>query len=84
MMAIVDAKTGVVYPPPLSGVGTELYVPIDPVSDEEIDFQPDSSLFVLRNACGDFKNRNSCGVYYFNWKDSRFALVKFVRVNSFK
>jgi hypothetical protein len=80
-MAIVDAKTGKVYAPPLSGaVGTELYVPLDNLSDMDTDFRPDSSLLVLRNACRDFRNRKSCGIYYFNWKDNRFALVKFVKV----
>lgn len=74
MMAIVDAKTGKVYSPPLSGVGTELYLPMDPMSDREIDFRPNSSLMVLRNAC---KNaRKECGVYYFNWENDRFSLVK--------
>jgi len=80
MMAVVDAVTGVVYSPPLSGVGTELFVPIDPRSEQEIDFQPDSSLIVLRNACADFKSRSSCGTYYFNWHDNRFDLVRFATV----
>jgi hypothetical protein len=42
MMAIVDAASGRVYPPPLAGAGTELYVQTDPVSDREIDFRFDS------------------------------------------
>lgn len=78
MMAIVDAKSGEVYPPPLSGVGTELFVPIDPTSAREIDFRPDSTLMVLRDACTDFRNRSTCGKYYLNWKDKRFTTVKFV------
>jgi hypothetical protein len=78
MMAIVDAKTGVIYDPPLSGAGSGLYVPLDNVREMEIDLRPDSSLLVLRNACRDFRNRDSCGIYYFNWKDHRFALIKFV------
>jgi hypothetical protein len=77
MMAVVDAKTGAVHAPPLSGSGTELYVPIDPTSELEVDFRLDSSLMVLRDACRDFRNRNSCGTYYFNWEDDRFVLVKF-------
>jgi hypothetical protein len=79
MMAIVDAKTGIVYDPPLSGVGSELFVPLDNLSDMEVDFQPDSSLLVLRNACRDFSKRNSCGVFYFNWKDNHFDPLKFIR-----
>jgi hypothetical protein len=73
MMAVVDAKTGTVYPPPLSGVGTELYVPMDPMSDGEIDFRINSTLMVLRNACKEA--RKECGVYYFDWKNDHFALV---------
>ena len=84
MMATVDAETGKVYDPPLSGVGSELYVPLDNLSEMEIDFRPDSSLLVLRNACQDFKNRKSCGTYYFNWKNNHFALVKFVMVDPLK
>jgi hypothetical protein len=79
MMAIVDAKTGKVYPPPLSGVGTELYVPMDPMDDREIEFRLSSSLMVLRNACKDA--RKACGVYYFNWENDHFALVKRVLVD---
>ncbi|MCU1339442.1 MAG: hypothetical protein JWO19_5023 [Bryobacterales bacterium] len=82
-MATVDAKTGTVYAPPLSEKGS-LYVPLDNLSAMEIDFRPNSSLLVLRNACPDFRNRNSCGTYYFNWKDNRFALVRFVMVNPLK
>jgi len=51
MMAIVDARTGKVYDPPFTGAGSELYVPMDPLSDREIDFQRDSSLMVFRNGC---------------------------------
>ena len=72
MMAIVDAETGKVNSPPLSGAGTELFVPMDIMSDREIDFRLDSTLMVLRNACR--KDRTECGVYYFNWKDDHFIL----------
>ena len=79
MMATVDAKTGSVYDPPLADQGS-LHVPLDNLSDEEVDLRPDSSLLVLRDACKDFKNRKSCGTYYFNWVENHFTLVKFVRV----
>jgi hypothetical protein len=79
MMAIVDAQRGKVYGPPLNRGGTELYLPMDPMSDVEIDFRADSSLMVLRNACK--TPRSECGVYYFNWKNNQFALVKRVLVN---
>jgi hypothetical protein len=84
MMATVDAKTGNIYGPPLSGAGSELYLPLDNLSDMEVDFKPDSSLLVLRNACKDFRNRSSCGVYYFNWQETRFVLLKFVMANPIK
>jgi hypothetical protein len=80
MMAMVDAETGKIYDPPLSDAGSELYVPLDNLSDMHIGFRRDSSLLVLRNACRDFKNRKTCGTYYFNWKDNHFDLVKFVIV----
>jgi hypothetical protein len=74
MMAVVDAKRGRISGPPLSGVGTELYVPMDPLSDREIDFRVDSSLMILRNACKEA--RSQCGIYYFNWQKDRFVLLK--------
>jgi len=79
-MAIVDANTGRVFESPLSRKGS-LNVPMDNLSDAEVDIRPDSRLLVLRNACRDFRNRNSCGIYYFNRNDNRFALVKFVMVD---
>jgi len=83
MMAIADAKTGIAYEPPLSDQGA-LYVPLDNLTYMDVDLRPDSSLLVLQNACRDFRNRNSCGSYYFNWKDNRFVLVKFVMVEPLK
>jgi len=83
MMATVDARNGVVYEPPLSDKGS-LNVPLDNLSDMEIDFRPNSSPLILRNACRDFKNRNSCGTYYFNWEDNRFVLVKLVTLKPLK
>ncbi len=83
MMATVDAETGKVYEPPLAGKNA-LWVPLDNLSDMETDLRPDSSLLVLRNACRDFKDRRTCGSYYFNWKDYHFDLVKFVMVDPLK
>lgn len=83
MMATVDAVTGAVYEPPLSDKGS-LVVPLDNLSDMEIDLRPDSSLVVLRNACRDFRNRNSCGIYYFNWNNNRFNFLKFFTVDLLK
>jgi hypothetical protein len=83
MMATVDAKTGIVDEPPLSDKGS-LYVPLDNLSEMHVDLWPNSSLLIIRNACKDFKEKNSCGTYYFNWKDKRFALLKFVMVNPLK
>lgn len=80
MMATVDAETGTVYDPPLADKNS-LWVPLDNLSDMEIDLRPDSSLLILRNACRDFKDRKTCGTYFFNWRDNHFYLVKFVYIN---
>ena len=80
MMAIVDAASGKVYDPPLADKGT-LYPHLDNLSNMEIGYRRGSSLMILRNACRDFKDRRSCGTYYFNWNDNRFDLVKFVYVS---
>ncbi len=83
MMATIDAKTGKVYEPPLSAKGS-LWLPLDNLSNMETDLRIDSSLLVLRNACRDFKDRKTCGTYFFNWKDNRFDLLKFVMVDPLK
>ena len=83
MMATVDAETGKVYEPPLADKNS-LWVPLDNLSDMETDLRPDSSLLVLRNACRNFKDRKTCGTYYFNWKDNHFVLVRFVMVDPLK
>lgn len=74
MMAVVDAQSGKVYDPPLSAPGEELHVPMDILSDREIDFHRESTLMVLRNGCKEA--RRECGVYYFNWYDDHFALIR--------
>ena len=80
MMAIADAASGKVYEPPLADKNS-LWVPLDNLSKMEIGYRSDSNLMVLGNACRDFKDRNTCGTYYFNWKDNHFDLVKFVMVD---
>jgi hypothetical protein len=77
MMAIVDTKTGIIYDPPLSGVGTELYLPLDNLSEMKTEYRPDSSLMILRDACRNF--RGECGTYYFDWRDNKFELVKLAK-----
>jgi hypothetical protein len=47
MMAVVDAESGKVYGPPLSAACGSLEVPMDPLSDREIEFKRDSSLITL-------------------------------------
>jgi hypothetical protein len=47
---------------------------MDLLGDVEIDFQHDSRLMVLRNACKEA--RRECGVYYFNWQNDHFALIR--------
>ncbi len=46
-MAIVDAKTGIVYRPPLTDQ-VFLHVPLDNLSDMETDVRPNSTLMILR------------------------------------
>lgn len=77
MMAIVDAKTGAVYPPPLSKDGKDLNVPLNIQADMQIDLRPESSLMVLNEACEVAFSK--CGTYYFNWTGARFELLRFVR-----
>ena len=74
MMVVVDAQAGRVFAPPMSGVGTELYVSMDMMSDREIDFRLDSSLMILRNARREA--RTECGVHYFNRTGQRLDLMK--------
>jgi len=82
-MAIVHGRTGNIYKPPLAAQGS-LQVPSDNLSDMDVDFRPDSSLMVLWNGCRDFRNRKTCGSYYFNWRDDPFVLLKFVLVDTIK
>jgi hypothetical protein len=79
MLAIADAKTGKICGLPLSGKGPGLYVPMDPMSDVEIDFRLDTSLMVLRNAC--HEGRTECGVSCFNFNDGQFVLLKRILVD---
>ena len=79
MMAIVDGKTGSVYGPPISGTDSGFFIPMDPLSDREIDFRLGSTLMVLKNGC--HEGRKECGVYYFNFKDGNFMLLKRVLVD---
>ena len=82
-MVVVDAKTGKLYLPPLAENG-KLELKLDHLSNMEVDFRLDSSLMVLRNACRDFGKRETCGRYYFKWKDDRFVLLKFVMMDTTK
>ena len=73
MMAVVDAKTGKVHGSPMPGPNNGFVVEMDPLTDREIDFQPDSRLMVLRNACR--TARSQCGVYYFHLTDGQFQRI---------
>lgn len=77
MMATVDARTGRGYEPPLADKNS-LSLPLDNLSKMAVDFRLNSSLLVLRNACHDFNDRASCGVYYFKWKEDGYSLLKFI------
>lgn len=61
-----------------------MFVPMDSMSDGEIDFRLNSTLMVLRNACMDRRTPmdagTQCGVYYFNWRNNHFDLIRKVLV----
>lgn len=78
MMAVVDAVTGTVHNPPLARRGSELWVPFDNQSEMNVDYRVGSELLILRNGCRDFRNRATCGVYYFRWQNDRFETLRFV------
>lgn len=79
MVAVVDGRTGKVYGPPLHASESELVASMDPMSEVQIEFRPDSSLMVLRNGCR--WPRSECGVYYFSWSDNKWSLLKRVLVD---
>lgn len=72
-MVVVNGTTGHVIMPPLR-YGTELELPLDPLSDREMDFKPSSALMVLRNAC--HGGRLECGVYYFVLENDEWRLIR--------
>lgn len=78
-MAMVDAKTGIVFGPPFERSGT-MQLPLEIWSDMKVDFRPDSSLLILRNACSNYPDRATCGVYHLSWTGKKFDVVKFQHV----
>ena len=78
MMATVDVRTGTIFEPPLATKGS-LHVPLDILSEMKIDYRPDSSLLVYRNACQNA--RTKCGTHFFVMKSGHFELVKFIPVD---
>lgn len=57
----------------MPGPSTSFVVEMDPLTAREIDFQPDSRLMILRNACR--TARSECGIYYFHLTDGQFHRI---------
>ncbi len=74
MMATVDALTGTIIEPPLARKGS-LQVPLNIWSPMEINFNPDSRLLILRDACRE--GRQACGTYGFEIRQGQFQIVFF-------
>jgi hypothetical protein len=72
-MAIVDANTGHIYPPPLRGKGSMYFnVPIRSFQRRP-DFRLDSRLMILSDACP--QPISGCSAYYFLWDHNQWKLV---------
>lgn len=82
-MAIVDARTGKLYYPPITfeGAGTESFdLPLLVVGREyprnpEIEFRPDSNLMIVK-ATPSQSGRHPSYTFYFLWKQDRWALLR--------
>jgi len=74
--AIIDLKTGRVYPPPFGGKrsGWEYWIFTGGVFTEKyVEYQPDSRLMIVRH----FENHDHFpDLYYFVWKGNSFRLIR--------
>lgn len=84
-MAIIDAKTGDVYFPPISveGIGARFFaLPLLRVRDvassqnPELQFRPNSSLMVIRATPNHWKSNASSYTYYFLWRQNHWTLLR--------
>ena len=79
-LAVVDAKTGTIYPPPLHNSKWPFALPIAQTDFEYPEYQLNSRLFVLKNACPAGLEKD-CHTYYFVWNGAIFREVGRTRVN---
>ena len=72
--AVIDTKTGVVYFPEELG-GMTFGGGFREISDEPLQYKPDSNLFILE---GNAANNETAGRSYFVWEGAKFKRIKFV------
>ena len=72
--AIIDTKTGVVHFPEELG-GMTFGAGGGEISDEPLQYKPDSKLFILE---GNAANNETTGRSYFVWEGTKFKRIKFV------
>jgi hypothetical protein len=76
-IAIVDVKTGVVYPGPFRNLSWELRqyegkLRSDDEKFEQLSYHPDSRLLIARGCPGE----TNCASYFWEWTGSQFKLVQ--------
>jgi hypothetical protein len=76
-MAIVDGKTGTIYPPPLNNSSWAFGLPIAQQYYANPDYRADSRLFILKHGCPEGPE-SPCNDYYFVWENNDFKLVRMV------
>ncbi len=79
-LAVVDARTGAIYPPPLNDPRWPFALPIAQTAFEYPEYRVNSRLFVLKNACP-AGLANDCHTYYFVWEGAMFKEVGRIPVN---
>ncbi len=87
-MAIVDARSGDVYYPPISinGVGARSFdLPLLMIGDSvpqnpEVQFRPNSNLMIFK-ATPNQSGRHPSYTYYFLWRQNRWTLLRKVRLD---
>lgn len=87
-MAIVDARTGDVYYPPISinGLGARSFdLPLLIISgsvpeNPEVQFQLNSNLMIIK-ASPNRSRRHASYTYYFLWRQNRWALLRKVALD---
>lgn len=83
--AIVDLKTGVVYPPPLGGHGTDpknIYeywiFTGGPIGVSYTEYRVDSRLVIVRGSTRKFSDLTVVDTYYLVWEGDKFRQIMFL------